>query len=494
MSITLSSCFYIIKSKFDATVYVEWMNNFISIANNFYLVIYTDENSSKYININNNNKIKVIIKPLHQFYNYKYKDYWIKNHSNNTILNSTTSWELHMLWSEKIWFVNETIKNNYFNIETDLYGWCDIGYFRNRKNDIHTNKLLNWCDNANLHNYDKTKIWYACINNNTTNMKCLHDLINNKNNIELPIKPIPIDQQSIAGGFFIIHKDKIDWWVKTYGDKLLLYFENNYLVKDDQMILADCILSHKTQNDFKLFREKNIQFDKWFMFQRILSSQSVSILMPIYNGIEFIHESVSSIIIQSFNDWELIIGINGHPPNSNVFNIAKQYETLDKRIKVIDLHHLQGKSNALNAMIHYCKHNYIALLDVDDIWHYSKLQTQSLFFNKYDVIGSNCVYFGDKSGDVPKIPQYDISRVDFSLVNPIINSSVIIKKELCQWDNNHNGVEDYHLWLTLRKKNITFYNCPEILVKHRIHKQSAFNSKGNNNKLAQLVKDEFNEN
>ena len=45
-----------------------------------------------------------------------------------------------------------------------------------------------------------------------------------------------------------------------------------------------------------------------------------------------------------------------------------------------------------------------------------------------------------------------------------------------------------------RKKNITFYNCPEILVKHRIHKQSAFNSKGNNNKLAQLVKDEFNEN
>jgi hypothetical protein len=49
MSITFSSCFYIIKSKFDPSIYIEWMTNFISIVNKFNLVIYTDENSSKYI-------------------------------------------------------------------------------------------------------------------------------------------------------------------------------------------------------------------------------------------------------------------------------------------------------------------------------------------------------------------------------------------------------------------------------------------------------------
>ena len=38
------------------------MNNFISIVNNFNLVIYTDENSSKHINTQNNPKIKVIKK------------------------------------------------------------------------------------------------------------------------------------------------------------------------------------------------------------------------------------------------------------------------------------------------------------------------------------------------------------------------------------------------------------------------------------------------
>ena len=72
MSITFSSCFYIIKSKFDPALYIEWMNNLISIVNEFNLVIYTDENSCKYIDTRENPRIKVIIKHLEQFYNYKY--------------------------------------------------------------------------------------------------------------------------------------------------------------------------------------------------------------------------------------------------------------------------------------------------------------------------------------------------------------------------------------------------------------------------------------
>ena len=87
MSITFSSCFYIINSKFEPSKYIEWMNNFISIVNKFNLVIYTDENSSKYIDTKNNEKIKIIIKPIENFYNYKYKDFWIENHTKNNLLN-----------------------------------------------------------------------------------------------------------------------------------------------------------------------------------------------------------------------------------------------------------------------------------------------------------------------------------------------------------------------------------------------------------------------
>ena len=115
--------------------------------------------------------------------------------------------------------------------------------------------------------------------------------------------------------------------------------------------------------------------------------------MPIYNGIEFINDSISSIITQTFDNWELIIGINGHTQNSDIYLHAKQYEEIDKRIKVYDLYEIKGKSNSLNYMIKLCKYNFIALLDVDDIWSYNKLETQLPFLEKYDVIGSNCIWF-----------------------------------------------------------------------------------------------------
>ena len=92
------------------------MTNFLSIVNNnFNLVIYTDENSLQYIPKREN--VKIIIKSFEQFYNYKYKDYWIQNHEKNNLLNNRIDWKVNMLWSEKIWFVNETIQNKYFNTE-----------------------------------------------------------------------------------------------------------------------------------------------------------------------------------------------------------------------------------------------------------------------------------------------------------------------------------------------------------------------------------------
>jgi len=211
----------------------------------------------------------------------------------------------------------------------------------------------------------------------------------------------------------------------------------------------------------------------------------ISILIPIYNGIEFINDSIQSVLMQTYVEWELLVGVNGHNQNSNVYKKAKFYEALDKRIRVFDFYNIKGKSNTLNEMVKHCTYNFVALLDVDDIWNNKKLEVQSKFLSKYDVIGSNCVWFGDIENVVPKIPVNDFSNFNFAEVNPIINSSCIIKKELCYW--NENGIEDYDLWLRLWKQKRRFFNCPEILVKHRIHKNSAFNSKGNNNKVKGLL-------
>jgi glycosyltransferase involved in cell wall biosynthesis len=211
----------------------------------------------------------------------------------------------------------------------------------------------------------------------------------------------------------------------------------------------------------------------------------ISVLIPIYNGIEFIEESVSSVLNQTYEQWELLIGINGHPQNSNIYKIAKEYEKKSDKIRVFDFYTIRGKSNTLNEMIRFCNYNYVALLDVDDVWHPQKLEIQSNALNNYDVIGSKCIWFGDRPGVIPQTPIGDISNIDFSIINPIINSSSVIRKELSYW--NENGVEDYDLWLRLRKQNKKFFNFKEILVKHRIHSKSAFNSKGNDNRVDSLL-------
>ena len=208
-----------------------------------------------------------------------------------------------------------------------------------------------------------------------------------------------------------------------------------------------------------------------------------SVLIPIYNGIEFLDESLTSVINQTFKNWEVIIGINGHDINSEVEEKAKCTVSVlgndvhDIRVIYYDT---KGKSATLNAMLKDCKYEYIALLDVDDIWLPNKLEKQAQYVANYDVVGTDCQYFGTRN-DKTFIPCGDISEFNFLSSNPVINCSAIIKKELCYWDTCiFSGVEDYDMWLRLRYEKRKFFNIPEILCLHRLHPISNFNNSNNN--------------
>lgn len=268
--ITIITCWYILKSKFNKKIYSEWMGNFLLNVKLFNLIIFTN-NESKYMldkYINNNPNIKIIIKPIHKFYNYKYKSKWVKNHSMNYLLNKQTNWELNMLWSEKISFIKDAYDNNYFNNINPWYCWCDIGYFRCRHNDIPPHLIRSWPNIDKINKLNINKIHYANTCNNIKVLQYFKSLVNNTTSMGLPKKTIPHDQNTIAGGFFLIHKDKINWWHDKYDKLLCKYFDNNYLVKDDQIIIVhNFCLYHK---HFKLYMENNHKYDNWFMFQRIL--------------------------------------------------------------------------------------------------------------------------------------------------------------------------------------------------------------------------------
>lgn len=70
---------------------------------------------------------------------------------------------------------------------------------------------------------------------------------------------------------------------------------------------------------------------------------SISVLMPIYNGAEYIAASIGSVMAQSFTNWELIALDDGS--NDNSYEILKQLSQEDNRI------HLYTKTNNPNGKV-----------------------------------------------------------------------------------------------------------------------------------------------
>jgi len=206
-------------------------------------------------------------------------------------------------------------------------------------------------------------------------------------------------------------------------------------------------------------------------------SVHVTILMPVFNGLEFLQESVPSVLKQTYQNWTLMIGVNGYCENSKEFQETKKLRELDTRIQVFDFHFCKGKVQTLLEMLQHIDRNseWVSLLDVDDIWLPLKLEKQIPFTKEFDVIGTMCQRFEDNT-EIPLLSMYDISKTNFFVSNPIVNSSVLIRKCYCQWTADM-VVEDYELWIKLRVQNKKFYNVPDVLVRHRVHRQSAFNTK-----------------
>ena len=268
---TFATCWYPLNSKFSAQLYFDWMKHMLSEVNHYYLVFFTDEKGEKMLQDHfaastttsyfKNPNIKIVIKPYEKWHNYLYEAAWLKNHEKNNLLNSRIEWKVNMLWAEKVHFVNDARINHYFP-PTEFYGWCDIGYFRNRKDDTNTNNLLKWPDPLKLLTLTKG-IHYACVENNQNIYGSL--LANIKTG---PLSNDKLSQKCFAGGFFIIRPELIQIYSTIFDTKLKYYFDNNFVVKDDQTILLDCIANNPRL--FCLHWEQDLNYDNWFMFQRLL--------------------------------------------------------------------------------------------------------------------------------------------------------------------------------------------------------------------------------
>ncbi len=208
----------------------------------------------------------------------------------------------------------------------------------------------------------------------------------------------------------------------------------------------------------------------------------ISILLAVYNDEKYIEESVQSIKNQTYENWELLIGFNGTTDSSK--EIVIEFLS-DERIKIFDFQNDKGKAKTLNKLLKYSSGDWIALQDGDDIWLPKKLEIQSEYFDDYDVIGTKCQYI-DKDGNFMGLPDIktdhqNILEQSLNGINQVINTSAVFKKEktleVNGWDETIDGIEDYDFWLKLMVNKNQFININKILLLHRLHQRSNFNTK-----------------
>ena len=103
-----------------------------------------------------------------------------------------------------------------------------------------------------------------------------------------------------------------------------------------------------------------------------MKKYKVSFLMTIYNHQNYLKDSITSIINQSYKNWELIAIDNGSTDSSR--KVLKNIK--NKKIKKFFLKNNIGRTNCLNFGLKKCSGNFIAILDSDDIAHKDRIKTQ----------------------------------------------------------------------------------------------------------------------
>jgi glycosyltransferase involved in cell wall biosynthesis len=200
----------------------------------------------------------------------------------------------------------------------------------------------------------------------------------------------------------------------------------------------------------------------------------ISVLLATRNpNPTYFKEAVLSVLNQTYKDIELLIGFN------DCEIIIPKIE--DSRIRIFKYKEA-GKGRTLNKLLKEAKGDYIAIQDDDDIWMLNKLEIQLPYLDDSDVVGSMIEYINEDGEDLgmPKlfISNNDIVEKSNRGINQIANTSALIRREVLNgWNEEIDGIEDFDLWLSLMKKNCTFINVTNILVHHRIHDKSNFNTK-----------------
>ena len=211
-------------------------------------------------------------------------------------------------------------------------------------------------------------------------------------------------------------------------------------------------------------------------------SPKISVLLAVYNGERYVKDATSSVLLQTFGDFELIIiddgSSDGTPKILNSFT--------DPRIVIVSNEKNEGLIKSLNKGIKMARGEYLARMDADDISHPQRFEKQINYMEAnrgIGVLGTAVNHVDEKNKIIstliqPQAHESILWKMFFECA--IIHPTVIARKEVIEmaggYDVRFPHIEDTELWMRVADKT-RFSNIPDVLHSHRLHKKSIGSTK-----------------
>lgn len=204
-----------------------------------------------------------------------------------------------------------------------------------------------------------------------------------------------------------------------------------------------------------------------------MQNDLVSIITPCYNGSKYIGETIESVLLQTYKNFEMIIIDDGSKDNS--VKVIQEYANKDDRIKLIKQSN-GGSASARNNGIRNANGRYITLLDADDLWDDNFLEEQIKFLNENDATLVFCNYrhIDDNSKEIMKptnLPQkVTLKQMQIrcyigcltGLYDSLKFGKIYLREEL------KSLRDDYAYWLDIMNNCKIAYGNQKILASYRV--------------------------
>nr|WP_325178856.1 glycosyltransferase [uncultured Oscillibacter sp.] len=198
----------------------------------------------------------------------------------------------------------------------------------------------------------------------------------------------------------------------------------------------------------------------------------VSIIMPVYNGEKYLEEAIQSILLQTFQDWELWL-VNDCSTDSSL-KIMEKYAGENDKIQIITNSENYQLPRSLNIGFRHARGTYLTWTSDDNFYQPDAVEVMVRELENHPDCGLVCCdvdyLFEDGAVMAHRFP--DASQL---YLENVVGACFLYRREVLETVGEYDPamflVEDYDYWLRISQK-YPVVHIPRCLYQYRFHKQS----------------------